>query len=90
MSQTREDQKPEQFTVLDVPLDAVKDVLGQIHEEEHVEDLFYGVLKKRERQQKPVRIPHLFQRISELFKCIVFFLFSFRHVRNTCPLATFS
>ena len=90
VTQAREDQKPEQFTVLDISLDTVEDVLRQIHEEEHVEDLLYRVLEERERQQKPIRVPHLFQRVSELFECVIFFLFVFRHVRKTCPLATFN
>ena len=59
MTRTGNDQEPEKLTVFDIPFDTVKYVLGQVHEEEYIEDLFYGVLEKRERQKKPIGIPHL-------------------------------
>ena len=48
----------------DLPmLDTVEDVLGEIYEEENIEDLLDGVFEKREDQKKLVGLPHLFQRI---------------------------
>jgi hypothetical protein len=76
VTQAGDDQEPKQLAVCDVPFDAVEDVFCQINEEENIEDLFDGVLKKCEREQEPVGIPHLFQSISQLSPCVVsFFLF---------------
>ena len=58
-----DDQKPEELSILHTMLDAVEDVLGEIYEEENIEDLLDGVLEKREDQKKLVGLPHLFQRI---------------------------
>ena len=59
MTRTGYDQEPEKLSVFHSTFDAVEDIFSEIYEKENIEDLFYGVLDKRERQKKPIGIPHL-------------------------------